>query len=242
MTVTKLACLALAALLIAVPAVAQDAKPIQLKSMNQNVTYNTGGADMIVPTGGDVNLEQKFTIKTDPTGKALLTFQDEAKIMLKENTDAQVSPGAIAIKSGESWMHFTKRGSQFKIKTPSAVLGIRGTSFQVKVGIGGDTSVHLVEGEVGITTDKGETILKTGETCTVSAKTKHAEVAPLEKEILEEYKNEGGLLELDLQEGGGDSTLLNDKLKQESGKTVDIQKVKELEGVYKELQKDDAGK
>lgn len=243
MTLRRFAPLALAALLFAVPALAQgepaaDPAQVQYKSLAPNVVYNVGGEDMVVPAGHEVNLPGEFTAKTDGAGKALIVFGDAAKILLKPNTEAKVGPGTLAIRQGDSWMRFTKRGTEFKIKTPSAVLGIRGTSFKVKVDDKGLTEVSLIEGEIAVTTDKEETILTPGNAVKVDGETHKITVAKIDQAVADEYKEEVPALELNLKEGGAAPSMLDEKLKQETGTKVDVQKVKELDSVTNELRKE----
>lgn len=211
---------------------------IQYKSLAPNVIYNTGGEDMFVPAGHEVNLPGEFTAKTDAAGKALIVFGDAAKILLKPNTEAKVGPGTLAIRQGDTWMRFTKRGSEFKIKTPSAVLGIRGTSFKVRVEEGGLTEVSLIEGEVAIATDQAETLLTPGHVAKIDGATQAIAIDKIDPAVAEEYKAETPSLELNLREGGEAPSLLDEKLRKESGTKIDVQKVNELDAVTNELQKE----
>ncbi len=65
-------------------------------------------------------------------------------------------PAGIMLKTGEIeiWVH--KKGTPFTARTPSAVLGVLGTRFNVEVQPNGDTRVRVSEGRVDVTSNSGQ--------------------------------------------------------------------------------------
>lgn len=80
--------------------------------------------------------------------KSMLTYADGTTMKLKERTLIEVQPSSIRVFRGKTWYKFTKRGTEFKIETPSLVAGIRGTEFEVAVTSRRKTSVSVLEGAV----------------------------------------------------------------------------------------------
>ena len=207
-------------------------KHISVKSLSDSVTYNVSDEDMKIPVGTTLNFEDKFELATDEGGKALINYYNEAKLMFKPSTIAKLYLNSIFIKKGDTWMKFVKRHSSFKIKTPSAVLGIRGTEFGLSVDELGNTTVELVEGEISVKTDKEERILLAGSTLTVDAVNKHIEIMRNrgnKKTILKD----DSFRKLKLKEDdGAENPVLDDRLKGESGDKVKVKKVEGLEGIF----------
>ena len=82
--------------------------------------------------------------------KATLAYADGTNMRIKERTLIEVQPMSIRVFKGKTWYKFTKRGTEFRIETPSLVAGIRGTEFEVAVSSRKKTSVAVVEGAVAV--------------------------------------------------------------------------------------------
>lgn len=82
--------------------------------------------------------------------KATLTYEDGTNMRIKERTLVEVQPMSIRVFKGKTWYKFTKRGTEFRIETPSLVAGIRGTEFEVAVTSRKKSSVSVVEGAVAV--------------------------------------------------------------------------------------------
>lgn len=226
-------------LLCAVPVLAETSEipatspVIRVQALQAGVVYSTQGEDMFLPEGQSLEFGGDFKIRTDPSGRALLDFYGEAKMILKEASEAKIGINSIMLRQGDSWLRFVKRGSSFKIKTPSAVLGIRGTTFNLSVNEAGDTTVKLLEGEVSVKTNKEEMILQPGQTLNVSQKTGHAEVAPTEEKVKDEIKGVNRFLEFKLEEGGAEAVPLDQQFEGEKGQPVDIKPIEGLEDIMR---------
>jgi hypothetical protein len=211
------------------PVLATD-KHINVKALKADVTYNVSGEEMQIPLGNSLNFDEKFKLQTNNSGQALVNYYKEAKIILKEKTIAKLYMNSIFIKKGSSWMKFVKRHSSFKIKTPSAVLGIRGTEFSVKVDEMGNTTVKLVEGEISVKTDKDEKILTAGNSLTVNVNNRHIKIM---RDEIKKVKKDDNFKSLNLQKDDTeDNSKLNDKFNEVKGNEVKVKKIKGLEGLY----------
>lgn len=86
--------------------------------------------------------------------KATLVYDDGTIMRIKERTLIEVQPLSLKVFKGKTWYKFTKRGSEFKIETPTLVAGIRGTEFEVAVGSRKRTSLSVTEGAVAVRSRK----------------------------------------------------------------------------------------
>ena len=89
-------------------------------------------------------------LETLKDSKASLAYEDGTNMRIKENTLVEVQPMSIRVFKGKTWYKFTKRGTEFRIETPSLVAGIRGTEFEVAVSSRKKSSVSVVEGAVAV--------------------------------------------------------------------------------------------
>lgn len=100
------------------------------------------------------------TIEVKKNSMAVLQFSNAASITLKANTTlsiANMNKGSngmpvieLSQSSGSSFSKIAKGQSEFSIKTPTAVAGVRGTSFELTVGNGKVTQIKLLEGKVAV--------------------------------------------------------------------------------------------
>lgn len=142
------------------PLAAAD-RPVVVLCQQDGVICRQGEESSALALNAERTFLEHFEVRTDELGRAALDFQGEAKIMLKSQTQARVDPDSITLQTGSGWMKFIKRGSTFKIKTPCAVLGIRGTTFRVDVKENQVTTVDLVEGRLAVESE-GHAFILTG--------------------------------------------------------------------------------
>jgi len=107
---------------------------------------------------GPVFMDDQF--ETDDTSKALFTFDDRSTLTMSEDTVININKHVFnpdknvretLINASLGWVRFkvTKKlanGSTFKVVTPTATAGVRGTEFVVKVEPGGKTTFLVLEG------------------------------------------------------------------------------------------------
>lgn len=89
-------------------------------------------------------------LETLRESKAVLVYADGTNMRIKERTLVEVQPMSIKVFKGKTWYKFTKRGTEFRIETPTLVAGIRGTEFEVAVSSRKKASVSVVEGVVAV--------------------------------------------------------------------------------------------
>ena len=108
-------------------------------------------------------------LETLKDSKASLAYEDGTNMRIKENTLVEVQPMSIRVFKGKTWYKFTKRGSEFRIETPSLVAGIRGTQFEVAVTSRGKSTVSVVEGAVATRGNGAGSALLTAGLCASAA-------------------------------------------------------------------------
>ncbi len=102
-------------------------------------------------------------LETLKESKATLAFSDGTNMRIKEKTLIEVQPMSVRVFKGKTWYKFTKRGTEFRIETPSLVAGIRGTEFEVAVSSRQKTSVAVVDGAVAVRgNNAGDALLTKG--------------------------------------------------------------------------------
>lgn len=89
-------------------------------------------------------------LETLRESKATLAYTDGTIMRIKERTLVEVQPMSIRVFKGKTWYKFTKRGTEFRIETPTLVAGIRGTEFEVAVSSRKKSSVSVIEGAVAV--------------------------------------------------------------------------------------------
>ncbi len=105
-------------------------------------------------------MDDKF--ETDYSSKALFTFDDESTLTMSEDTVININTHVFnpdknlretLIKASLGWVRFkvTKdmtNGSSFKVVTPTATAGVRGTEFAVFTNPQGKTTFVVLEGKI----------------------------------------------------------------------------------------------
>jgi len=89
-------------------------------------------------------------LETLRESKAALTYSDGTVMKIKERTLVEIQPMSVKVFKGKTWYKFTKRGTEFKIETPTLVAGIRGTEFEVAVSSRKKSSVSVTKGAVAV--------------------------------------------------------------------------------------------
>ena len=109
---------------------------------------------------GPVFMDDQF--ETNETSKALFTFDDRSTLTMSEDTVININKHVYnpdkdvretLINASMGWVRFKvtkklKNGSTFKVVTPTATAGVRGTEFVVKVDPGGKTKFLVLEGQI----------------------------------------------------------------------------------------------
>jgi len=123
----------------------------------RKTTADAAGAHRELDLGSDV--AAKDTVITDKVGKAALRFVDETQLSIGPNSSVRLDdfvfsrpsdPSSFVIRATRGVFRFaTGRGDHdaYRIHTPTATLGVRGTQFDVKIE-GKQVRVSVLEGEV----------------------------------------------------------------------------------------------
>lgn len=128
--------------------------------VRRTVTGILGTEERPLKAGSRVHRNE--LVRTGPQAQAELKLDDNTKLALGPDAELRldeyvVSPGndakSIAVRLLKGTLRFlTGRNvsESYKIETPSATIGVRGTVFDIYIGPSGDTFVLLHQGEVEI--------------------------------------------------------------------------------------------
>ncbi len=168
--------------------------PAMTFAYSGKVTYIQG--DVTLKAGGknakavkDSAVKEGDVVTTGTQSLAIIDMADGAQLKLNENSSLQLPPkqeGAIVLSSGSVFSKIPKQKlkQQFKIITPTAVMGVRGTQFFTSYGTdaakASDIWMCVHEGSVSVTsTSSNKSVLvKEGEGVLVPAK---SDVTPPQK-------------------------------------------------------------
>ncbi len=104
----------------------------------------------IVSVKEKTSIFNKDTVITGPEDRAKIVYNDGTTILIKSDTQIQLFHNNIRIKIGELHFNYTKKGTQFRLKTASSIISILGTRLSVSVNRKGDTRVSLFSGKISI--------------------------------------------------------------------------------------------
>jgi len=100
------------------------------------------------------------TISTEHASSATLQFSTSALITLKADTVIQIAKLKIGVdgrpditvnqENGSTFSKVLSGKAEYRISTPTAVAGVRGTAFSVKVDKTKNSSIHLLHGKVAV--------------------------------------------------------------------------------------------
>ncbi|HNE20977.1 MAG TPA: FecR domain-containing protein [Turneriella sp.] len=146
---------------VALVAVGCGEKKEQASLDSAKFTYVKG--DVLVsgkPATLGQTVSKDATIEVKNNSMAVLQFSSAASITLKANSVLSIANLAkndagkpvieLSQSNGSSFSKIAKGQSDFSIKTPTAVAGVRGTSFELEVGNGKTTKIKLLEGKVAV--------------------------------------------------------------------------------------------
>jgi len=186
-------------------AVACGEKKEQASLESAKFTYVKG--DVLVsgkPAALGQAVSKDATIEVKNNSMAVIQFASAASITLKANSVLSIAnlskneAGKPVIElsqnNGSSFSKIAKGQSEFSIKTPTAVAGVRGTSFELSVANGKTTQIKLLEGKVVVAkpdATKAEldqaTVVEAGQKieATTAGVAKPAEITEAEKTSLQ---------------------------------------------------------
>jgi len=125
------------------------------------VIYRTSVSSEWKPVEIGQRLSENETLKVGETAYCELQFGESAVVKVKKSTT--LSLARVDLKQGKrnvkmkmdvgtvlNKVNNLAKGEEFKVQTPSAVSGVRGTQFMVEVGIDKTTTVAVKEGTVAV--------------------------------------------------------------------------------------------
>lgn len=120
--------------------------------------YDLAGAITKLVVGSDVDIGQ--TVTTGVAGQVELLFSDGTKLVVGPNSSLLIedylfrgdgNAGKLAIDALGGTFRFitgSMAKSSYEVSTPTGTIGIRGTIFELFVGLSGDALVTLLEGRI----------------------------------------------------------------------------------------------
>ena len=127
----------------------------------------TPGTTNQVLLGGD-------RVRTGPFSRAAIRLSDLSVLRMSELTTLQIRPPPAPDKKPllevlKGWIYFfnRERPRDVEFRTPLASGAIRGTEFHIFVAEDGRTIVTLLDGEVALSNEQGELLLRSGEQGTI---------------------------------------------------------------------------
>jgi ferric-dicitrate binding protein FerR (iron transport regulator) len=124
------------------------------------VTGKLGADERQLQTG--FRIHRNEFLQTGPQAQAELKLDDNTKLALGPDAELRLDEYAVAtgndtktialklLKGTFRLLTGSNASASYKIETPSATIGVRGTIFDVYIGPGGDTFVLLHQGEVEV--------------------------------------------------------------------------------------------
>lgn len=99
---------------------------------------------------GAVELYPGDLIETLREARARLDYPDGTQMRIKPRTLVEVQPNSLRVFKGRTWYRFVRRGSEFRIETPTLVAGIRGTEFEIAVNSRKRSYLMVMSGAVAV--------------------------------------------------------------------------------------------
>ncbi len=150
--------------LLAVSAFAVPAQNVAITyKVKGSVELTKSGAKQSVPLTAATHLSDGDKIKTGKDGYCFLIFvEDKTQIKVRENSELTISASRtdkgldqqVNTNIGEIWSHVTKKGSNFRISTPTSVASVKGTMWWTIVNEDGTTSIIGLDGVVSLHNNK----------------------------------------------------------------------------------------
>ena len=128
--------------------------------IKQKVTGKLGTEERDLKTGFRVHRNE--LVRTGPQAQAELKLDDNTKLAIGPDAELLLDEYAVAagndtksialklLKGTLRFLTGNNASESYKIETPSATIGVRGTVLDVYIGPGGDTLVLLHQGEVEV--------------------------------------------------------------------------------------------
>ncbi len=166
-------CVAVSVIAFATPALAEVVGVT--KSADQIVTGSVSGASRVVVTTAEIYENER--LQANATGNAQIELRDGTKIVVGPNADVVVDNfvfnkdsnkvSELTIRATKGAFRFITGASDhsaYKIVTPYASIGVRGTAFDVTLANGG-ANIALLQGQITVC-DRGGKCQRVDRSCT----------------------------------------------------------------------------
>jgi hypothetical protein len=166
--------------ILAVPVVAQDTITLTISRIAGSIQLchpNETGVRWITAREGQ-KIGTGWELRTGAASKVELTLPKDNVVILRENSvlylDLLLDNGGANLRTGQGGLlvnvrHSLSPGSEFEVKTPSALAVVRGTEYGVACLPGGATAFYGYRGKVQIYNDQGAVYLTAGTTVDVAS-------------------------------------------------------------------------
>ena len=146
------------------PAVADT---VLLSAVKGKVQARAPDASAYSDAAKGAKLANGTRLKTAPGALATLEYADGSRADVRESTEIiirasknpKTRPNGAVLFFGRVWAKVTKAAGNdrsFEVRSANAVAGVRGTEFEVGVGLNGAAVVRVGEGRVAVSGDDGE--------------------------------------------------------------------------------------
>ncbi|MBI3396439.1 MAG: FecR domain-containing protein, partial [Spirochaetia bacterium] len=207
---------------------ANEQKTARLTMINGSVHVLNNGTERAINLGD--YLLPGDTLKTEKTATAEIFVKGQGLMKVSENSEIQMGAilaqgqTSVEVRAGSAAMFLKKqdRQGEFTVKSPTAVAGVRGTSFLVTVDDKSTTRFALVEGAIELKNAKGSMIMDKAGEVTVTNDTDLAKIAvrPLSPAALESLKKLAVFQRSNLMEY---NSLVDDLKQNEAVKGLEVQ-------------------
>ncbi len=123
------------------------------------------------PAAVGMGLVARDQLGTGEASRAVLRMSDRWFARIDEETDIEITPGALGAQDrdslkvalGGAFIFSREAEGAVKVQTPSVTGGLRGTQLLVRVAPDGRSNLQVLEGEVDLANDHGTLLLRAGE-------------------------------------------------------------------------------
>lgn len=140
---------------------------VVLAEAKGDVQVRAPDAAGFAPASAGAKLVDGARLKTGAGATASLRYPDgsqarvhaASEVIVRASTTPAQKPSGLVVFLGRVWSKVAKSSTgeqHFEVRSANAVAGVRGTEFEVGVGLDGSARVEVSEGRVAVTGDDGE--------------------------------------------------------------------------------------
>lgn len=122
------------------------------------ISHDGGNTWTEAASGEPVTVDDMVSVENVAGTRAKIVFPDGSFYVAKSGCIVKCLSGGLQVQRGEVWINLKKQGRNFEVVTPTSVLGVMGTEFEVIVTPGVKDEVALFSGQVKVTANTGGTV------------------------------------------------------------------------------------